>query len=68
MSDVLLAPEARPFAVAAAIMVGLGGIELLTMLAYRSASYLARTSSSTLTTPTRWAACFSGSMRGASRS
>jgi len=32
MSDVLLAPEVRPFAVAAAIMVGLGGIELLTML------------------------------------
>jgi hypothetical protein len=32
MSDVLLAPEVRPFAVAAAIMVALGGIELLTML------------------------------------
>jgi hypothetical protein len=32
MSDVLLAPEVRPFAVAAAIMVALGGIEALTML------------------------------------
>jgi hypothetical protein len=32
MSDVLLAPEVRPFAVAAAIMVALGGIELLTTL------------------------------------
>jgi hypothetical protein len=32
VSDILLAPEVRPFAVAAAIMVVLGGIELLTTL------------------------------------
>ncbi len=32
MADVLLAPEVRPFAVAAAIMATLGGIELLSML------------------------------------
>jgi hypothetical protein len=32
LSDILLAPEVRPFAVAAAIMVVLGGIELLTTL------------------------------------
>ena len=30
VSDILLAPDVRPFAVAAAIMVALGGIELLT--------------------------------------
>jgi hypothetical protein len=32
VTDVMLAPEVRPFAVAAAIMVALGGIELLTTL------------------------------------
>ena len=32
LGDVLLAPEVRPFAVAAAIMATLGGIELLSML------------------------------------
>ncbi len=32
MSDILLAPDVRPFAVAAAIMATLGGIELLSML------------------------------------
>jgi len=31
-ADILLAPDVRPFAVAAAIMVTLGGIELLTMI------------------------------------
>ena len=31
-TDILLAPDVRPFAVAAAIMVSLGGIELLTMI------------------------------------
>lgn len=30
--DILLAPDVRPFAIAAAIMVALGGIELLTMI------------------------------------
>ena len=30
--DILLAPDVRPFAVAAAIMVSLGAIELLTMI------------------------------------
>ena len=32
MTDILLAPDVRPFAVAAAIMLALGGIELLAML------------------------------------
>ena len=32
ISDILLAPDVRPFAIAAAIMVALGGIELLTTL------------------------------------
>jgi len=32
IGDILLAPDVRPFAVAAAIMVALGGIELLTTL------------------------------------
>jgi Protein of unknown function (DUF1449) len=32
IGDILLAPDVRPFAVAAAIMVALGGIEVLTML------------------------------------
>jgi hypothetical protein len=32
VSDILLAPDVRPFAIAAAIMVALGGIELLTTL------------------------------------
>jgi len=32
LTDILLAPDVRPFAVAAAIMMALGGIELLAML------------------------------------
>jgi hypothetical protein len=32
MDDILLAPDVRPFAVAAAIMASLGGIELVSML------------------------------------
>lgn len=32
IGDILLAPDVRPFAVAAAIMLALGGIEVLTML------------------------------------
>ena len=32
LTDILLAPDVRPFAVAAAIMVALGGIELVTTL------------------------------------
>ena len=32
LTDILLAPDVRPFAVAAAIMMALGGIELLTTL------------------------------------
>ena len=32
VGDILLAPDVRPFAVAAAIMVALGGIEILSML------------------------------------
>jgi hypothetical protein len=39
-TDILLAPDVRPFAVAAAIMVSLGGIELLTMLVGFSISEL----------------------------
>ncbi len=38
VGDILLAPDVRPFAVAAAIMVALGGIEVLTMLVGFSAS------------------------------
>lgn len=40
ISDILLAPDVRPFAVAAAIMVVLGGIELLTTLVGFSISEL----------------------------
>jgi membrane protein implicated in regulation of membrane protease activity len=32
VADILLAPDVRPFAISAAIMVTLGGIELLTMI------------------------------------
>ena len=32
LTDILLAPDVRPFAVAAAIMLALGGIELLATL------------------------------------
>jgi hypothetical protein len=39
-ADILLAPDVRPFAVAAAIMVTLGGIELLTMIVGFSISEL----------------------------
>ena len=40
IADILLAPEVRPFAVAAAIMVVLGGLELLTTLVGLSISEL----------------------------
>ena len=40
ISDILLAPDVRPFAIAAAIMVALGGIELLTTLVGFSISQL----------------------------
>jgi len=40
VGDILLAPDVRPFAVAAAIMVALGGIEILTMLVGFSISEL----------------------------
>jgi hypothetical protein len=40
IGDILLAPDVRPFAVAAAIMVALGGIELLTTLVGFSISQL----------------------------
>jgi Protein of unknown function (DUF1449) len=40
ISDILLAPEVRPFAIAAAIMIALGGIELLTTLVGFSISQL----------------------------
>jgi hypothetical protein len=32
LADILLAPDVRPFAIAAAIMIALGGIELVTMI------------------------------------
>ena len=69
VADILLAPDVRPFAIAAAIMVALGGIELLTMLVGFSISELfghdfaARESTATAAS----AACFSGSMPDASR-
>jgi hypothetical protein len=40
LTDILLAPDVRPFAIAAAIMVALGGIELLTTLVGFSISEL----------------------------
>jgi hypothetical protein len=40
VADILLAPDVRPFAIAAAIMVALGGIELLTTLVGFSISTL----------------------------
>ena len=40
LTDILLAPDVRPFAVAAAIMLALGGIELLAMLVGFSISEL----------------------------
>ena len=40
VGDILLAPEVRPFAVAAAIMVALGGIEVLTTMVGLSISEL----------------------------
>jgi hypothetical protein len=40
VTDILLAPDVRPFAIAAAIMVTLGGIELLTMIVGFSMSEL----------------------------
>jgi hypothetical protein len=40
VTDILLAPDVRPFAIAAAIMVTLGGIEMLTMIVGFSISEL----------------------------
>lgn len=40
VTDLLLSPDVRPFAVAAAIMIALGGVELLTTLAGFSAGEL----------------------------
>ncbi|MEO8319379.1 MAG: hypothetical protein ABI561_13740, partial [Bradyrhizobium sp.] len=40
VTDILLAPDVRPFAIAAAIMATLGGIELLTMIVGLSISEL----------------------------
>ena len=40
VTDILLAPDVRPFAISAAIMVTLGGIELLTMIVGFSISEL----------------------------
>ena len=67
--DILLAPDVRPFAIAAAIMVALGGIELLTTLVGFSLSRIRRQgrrrSRPTATAPSP--ACSSGSMRDACR-
>ena len=43
VTDILLAPDVRPFAVAAAIMATLGGIEVLTMIVGFSISQLVST-------------------------
>ena len=40
VTDILLAPDVRPFAISAAIMLTLGGIELLTMIVGFSISEL----------------------------
>jgi hypothetical protein len=42
LTDILLAPDVRPFAVAAAIMVALGGIELLATLVGLSLSHIGK--------------------------
>jgi hypothetical protein len=42
LTDILLAPDVRPFAVAAAIMLALGGIELLAMLIGFSLSHIGK--------------------------
>jgi Inner membrane protein YqiJ, N-terminal/Inner membrane protein YqiJ, OB-fold len=42
LTDILLAPDVRPFAVAAAIMVALGGIELLATLVGFSLSHIGK--------------------------
>lgn len=61
VGDLLLAPDVRPFAVAAAIMVALGGIELLAMLVGFSLCP-AMKSPSRVTATVSSAACSSGSM------
>ena len=69
VTDVLLAPDVRPFAVAAAIMAVLGGIELLSMLVGFSIGELVGHEvgvEADHTTPL--AVCFSGSTPAASRS
>ena len=42
LTDILLAPDVRPFAVAAAIMLALGGIELLATLVGFSLSHIGK--------------------------
>ena len=42
LTDILLAPDVRPFAVAAAIMLALGGIELLATLVGFSLSHFGK--------------------------
>ena len=63
VTDILLAPDVRPFAVAAAIMVALGGIELLTMLVGFSISEMfGKDFAVDIDSHSASAACFSGSM------
>ena len=68
LSDILLAPDVRPFAVAAAIMVALGGIEVLTTIIGFSLSELfGHDTRPRPTATTASTACFSGSTPGACR-
>ena len=68
LTDILLAPDVRPFAVAAAIMLALGGIELLaTLVGFSLSQSSARTSRSRPTATAASAACSSGSTRDVCR-
>ena len=67
LTDILLAPDVRPFAVAAAIMLALGGIELLTTLVGFSLSQVVGKDSSRPTATAASAACSCGSTRGVCR-
>ena len=68
LTDILLAPDVRPFAVAAAIMLALGGIELLaTLVGFSLERTIGKESRSRPTATTASAACSCGSTRDVCR-
>ena len=68
VTDILLAPDVRPFAISAAIMLTLGGIELLTMIVGFSISELiGKDFALESESHSASAACSSGSMRDGCR-